>query len=271
MKKQTILLFILFFLGGTIWCQNIVIKGIVITDNGNPIPDVVISRNWSKSGIVSKYDGCFQLEVTTADTLVFKHLSFEPKAIAIANIPTTDSLMVSLKVRTIELGEVQITNWGTWEDFKTNILKRSIDSINNTPLNRLRAIFPNASHPIKNPYFRALQKIKITPLNIIGGIFSGNLPAMLYTNLSKEQKYRREISQDILREQRIAKNSGRYSERIIKNILNIEGEELKQFKIYCDSQINLSLNDYELTEQINTLYKRWKKFKDKELIFNIEK
>lgn len=264
MKTYTLFSFFLFAVNLQATAKNNLIRGTVLTENMQPIRDVVISKNWSKTGFVSMQDGSFQIQANSNDTLIFKHLAFEPKAIALNNIPKTKPLEVILTPRTVELGEVQVTNWGTWNDFKHKILNKSIDSINNTPENRLNEMFPHAkTHPIKNPYFRAFDKIEITPTNILLSMLSGQLFRMVYTNLSKEQKYRREITSDILREQKIKRNDHRYSSKTLSNLLNIKEQELEKFKIYCDTRVDLSLNDYELIKQINELYKDWKTQKTK--------
>lgn len=248
----------LFFSANTTYSatNTILVKGIVLYEK--PIPDVVISRNWEKTKTLSQEDGTFYLYCQKKDTLIFKHLSFEPKAIALSEIKNTDSLVVILTPRTEKLGEVTITNWGTWQQFKQKIMNKSIDSINNTPENRLSAIFPGHSHPIKNPYFRNLKRTRLSPLNIIGkGIIGGDIVMMLYSNLSKEQKYRREFAANILRTQKITKNAYRYSSELLEKQLHITGDTLKLFKEYCDRKIDLSKNEYELVNQINSLYKDW--------------
>ncbi len=69
--------------------------GIVVDKNGTPVSDVLISVNWRKRGLLSNADGSFYIMAQRQDTLVFRHTSFEPKAIALQT-QMTDTLKIQL-------------------------------------------------------------------------------------------------------------------------------------------------------------------------------
>ncbi len=233
-------------------------QGIVIDEHNTPIADVLISVNWSRKGLLSKSDGGFHIKANAQDTLVFKHVSFEPKAIVLRNMQT-NTLRVQLTRRTNILDEVTVTNWGTWQEFKQKIANMDADSIRNTDDYRLEMMFgAKKRHPIKNPYFRAMKEARITPTTVIfKGFLGGDLINMLRSK-SLAQKLRREIQNEKLQELSVQKNAYRYSEQLIANALKIKGKELKSFKIYCDYELDFTQSDYNLTKQIVELYKKWK-------------
>ncbi len=233
-------------------------QGVVVDEHNTPISDVLISVNWSRKGLLSKLDGSFYIKANVRDTLVFKHVSFEPKAIALQNIQT-NTLKVQLTRRTNILDEVTVSNWGTWQEFKQKIANMNADSIRNTDDYRLEMMFgAKRRHPVKNPYFRAMKEARITPATVIfNGLFGGDLINMLRSK-SLAQKLRREIQNEKLQELSVQKNAYRYSEKLIANTLKIKGKELKSFKIYCDYELDFTQSDYNLTKQIFELYKKWK-------------
>ncbi len=234
-------------------------QGIIVDEQNIPIADVMVSVNWQKRGLLSKIDGSFYIMANPQDTLVFKHTSFEPKAVALKSRNTTDTLKIQLTERTLILDEVQITNWGDWQDFKHKIATMNSDSIRKTNEYRLEMMFgAKKRHPVNNPYFRGREEPKINPLTIIGGIFSGGLPRMLYNKYSKTEKIRRKIQEEKLQELNVRNNAYRYSEKKLQELLHIKGDKLKNFKAYCDYSLDFSKNNYELIEQIKNLYETWK-------------
>ncbi len=42
-------------------------------------------------------------------------------------------------------------------------------------------------------------------------------------------------------------------------MLRINGDTLKNFKLYCDYLLDFKQTDYKLAKQIHRLYKKWKK------------
>lgn len=242
--------------------KEINVKGIVVDEHNTPIPEVFISVNWGKRGLLSRDDGTFYITANLQDTLVFKHTSFEPKAIAISYVGTNDTIKVQLTERTLTLGEVEINNWGTWQDFKDKIQNMDADSIRQTNEYRLETMFGyKKRNPIKNPYFRGQPEPKINPLTIIGSILSGGLPRMLYNKYSSKEKRRRKIQAEKIQELTVEQNEYRYNEELLGKILNLKGQKLHAFKIYCDYALNFNQNDHKLLKQINALYKNWKNTK----------
>lgn len=243
--------------------KEVNIQGIITDENNLPIPDVVIRVNWGKMGVLSREDGSFRITTNSQDTLIFEHTSFEPKAIVASYLATNNTIKIQLTERTLTLGEVEINNWGTWQDFKHKIESMNADSIRQTDKYRLETMFGNKKrHPIKNPYFRGQEEPKINPLTVIGGIFSGNIPQILYNKYSRKEKNRRKIQAEKLQELAVEHNKYRYSKEILHKMLKIKGKELQHFKAYCDYSLDFRQNDYKIVRQIKMLYQNWKQKED---------
>ncbi len=233
----------------------------MVDENGLAVSDVLISVNWRKRGLLSKADGSFYIMAQRQDTLVFWHTSFEPKAIALQS-QMTDTLKIQLTERTLILDEVTVTNWGEWQDFKHKIAGMNADSIRNTDEYRLEIMFgAKKRNPIKNPYFRGQEESKLNPLTIVGGIFSGALPQMIFNKFSKKEQIRRKIQAEKLQELSVERNAHRYSLKLLEKLLKIKGKQLKSFKKYCDYTLNFNQNDLHLIKDIDSLFECWKKQK----------
>ncbi len=237
--------------------RKVIINGIVTDEANNAIPEVFISINWSSSGLLSCDDGSFYLRVSGQDTIVFKHTSFEPKVLVAKNLDSTDSLKIQLTERTLQLNEVQVTNWGNWEDFRHKIATMNADSIRKTSEYQLKTMFNNIDlFPEDKHADRFLSSLKLPPsvakqLNPYGASFAGigiglNKKGTLHT--TKEKKIKLALK----------KNAHRYSLAILSKIVKIKGKTLKEFKEYCDYFIDFKQNDYELITQIKRLYNEWK-------------
>ncbi len=236
--------------------KKVVVNGIITDETNIAIPEVFISINWSKSGLLSKDDGSFYLIVSEQDTLVFRHTSFEPKAIALQN-SNTDTLKVQLTERTLILDEVEVTNWGDWKDFKRKIANQNSDSIRQTPEYQLKTMFNNIDlFPEDKHADRFLSSLKIPSLiakqlNPYGASF---VSMGIGLNKQRENPY---ITKEKKIKLALEKNAYRYSLSILSKIVKLEGTALKEFKNYCDYFIDFKQNDYQLTKQIHTIYKEW--------------
>ncbi len=218
--------------------KQVSVFGIVVDEQNVPVSDVLVSVNWSKKGLLSKADGSFYITANSQDTLVFKHLSFEPKVVALPN-NFADTLKVQLTQRTLILDEVQITNWGTWQDFKHKIAEMDADSIRQTDGYRLKSMFDGVGKKIGQS------------LPSFGGIGFGvafNISTQSRGYASTMERKKREIRK---------RNAYRYSEKLLAKVLHLEGKKLKDFKSYCDNFINFDQSDYKMLKQIDSLYKEW--------------
>ena len=82
--------------------------GVVVDDNGRPVPDVAITVDAGAAGVVSAPDGTFRLDLdlTKPRRLTFRHISFRPQMISVA---ADSSLRIELAPSLYPLQGVTVT------------------------------------------------------------------------------------------------------------------------------------------------------------------
>ena len=65
----------------------VTVTGVVVDDQGQPIPDVAITIETSSAGVASASDGTFRLDLDLSQPrrLTFKHISFKPQMISVVS------------------------------------------------------------------------------------------------------------------------------------------------------------------------------------------
>ena len=84
------------------------IQGIVTDTNGEPLPGVSVSIDGSNKGVVTGFDGAFQINTKQNSDLIFNYIGFE-KAIK----PANDSMLVALQENKAALDEIVVIGYGT--------------------------------------------------------------------------------------------------------------------------------------------------------------
>ncbi len=89
--------------------RNIVVKGLVLDADGNPLPGVTITVVGSTKGVITDYEGIYSIEVKPTDQLLFSFVGMESQTIQIESRTTIN---VVLKEKIDELEEVTIVAFG---------------------------------------------------------------------------------------------------------------------------------------------------------------
>lgn len=89
--------------------QNIVIKGIVNDENGEPLPGVTITVLGTTRGVITDRDGSYSIEVQPSDKLIFTFVGMESQII---DVGSQKIINVDMKIKTEELEEVEIVAFG---------------------------------------------------------------------------------------------------------------------------------------------------------------
>lgn len=108
--------------------RNIVVKGLVLDADGNPLPGVTITVVGSTKGVITDYEGIYSIEVKPTDQLLFSFVGMESQTIQIESRTTIN---VVLKEKIDELEEVTIVAFGKQK--KESVIG-SISSIKPTEL-----------------------------------------------------------------------------------------------------------------------------------------
>lgn len=132
MKPTQFLIFLIFFFSSNVFAKQSdkAIKGRVIDSNQIPIPDVNIFVEGTNTGTITDRNGNFELRVNEEDEskcLIFSHVQYDEKKIAISSVATgTEGMVVELEYSLLVLDEVNVEDnriKDINEDASTFILK----------------------------------------------------------------------------------------------------------------------------------------------------
>lgn len=88
--------------------EKILVKGKVLDSSGTPLPGASITEKGANNGVLSDFDGNFQIEVNKESVLIFRSLGFVTKELP----ASTDFINVNLEESTSELEEVVVVAQG---------------------------------------------------------------------------------------------------------------------------------------------------------------
>lgn len=85
-----------------------IVTGVVVDDQGHPIPDVAITVETSSAGVASASDGTFRLDLDLSQPrrLTFRHISFKPQMISVTS---DSSLRIELAPSVYPIQGVTVT------------------------------------------------------------------------------------------------------------------------------------------------------------------
>lgn len=135
MKRKGKLLFtsLLLFAFGIVQAQDFTLKGIVRGD-GSPLPGVNIVVKGTYRGVVTDFNGSYEIKVQSSDTLQYTFLGFIPQEIAVDGQRTIDVILSS---DLSDLDEVVAVGYGTLE---RKDLTGSQVSLKSKDINLLQAV-----------------------------------------------------------------------------------------------------------------------------------
>lgn len=77
MSKQFYMLLVLLFLGVASLSAQVKVKGTITDESGNPLPGANVVVKGAKKGVVSDFDGNYQIEAKQGDVLEFSFVGFQ--------------------------------------------------------------------------------------------------------------------------------------------------------------------------------------------------
>ena len=107
MKKA--FLVVLMLSSSLIFAQNN-ISGSVSDESGNPIPGATVVVEGTNTGVVTDFDGNYQIDASTGDQLTFSSLGFASQTITVGN---QDQINVTLVTSVDILDEVVVSGYQT--------------------------------------------------------------------------------------------------------------------------------------------------------------
>ncbi len=151
---------------------------------------------------------------------------------------------IPLQERVYEISKVEITPWGTYEDFKNKFLNLDME----TPRERL--------HPL---VFEDLPQLPDDTEPVEPGITSPI--SMIYNLFSKEAKARQKYQELKDRESIEKKIEEKFNRETVSNLTGLEGEKLDKFMEFCNFNDAYILNtrEYFILERVKKKYKQFMK------------
>ncbi|WNB18084.1 SusC/RagA family TonB-linked outer membrane protein [Marivirga arenosa] len=109
MKKQYLLMIILFLIGTFSYGQDRVIEGTVVSaSDGLPLIGATVVKKGSTSGVTTDLDGKFKLSISQPEILVVSFIGFAEKEVAV-NLGQSGPLTISLEEDITKLNEVVVS------------------------------------------------------------------------------------------------------------------------------------------------------------------
>lgn len=133
MKLNKIIFYLFsFVLGcGVLSAQNITITGEVLDDNNVPIPGATIMEQGTKNGVVTDFEGKYEIAAAPESSLVFSYLGYTTITVAINNKTVIN---VTLQPELATLDDVVVVGYGTQ---KKSVVTGAISSVKASDIENL--------------------------------------------------------------------------------------------------------------------------------------
>lgn len=223
--------------------DNILIEGLVIDENDDPVPFVNIANLTYSKGTASNDEGRFSIIMKAQDTLMFSSVGFKSYYFTIYKEVATKQLNVTIQMNSIslELEPVKVFAYKNEQAFKQAIINMKV----NVPVNE-RIKIPG----IKYGEMREVKPNILSPVSLVQGLFSKEM---------KEQKKYAKVTQEFesWKQQVYLK----YNPIIVQEITGLKEDEIDYFMKFCEigeSFIRLS-NQYEITLAVQQCFDKFNK------------
>ncbi|GIM59345.1 SusC/RagA family TonB-linked outer membrane protein [Capnocytophaga canimorsus] len=112
MSKQFYMLLVLLFLGVASLSAQVKVKGTITDESGNPLPGANVVVKGAKKGVVSDFDGNYQIEAKQGDVLEFSFVGFQTQVKKVMGGGKQLIINVLLKEDSQQLDDVVVVGYG---------------------------------------------------------------------------------------------------------------------------------------------------------------
>lgn len=212
-------------------------------DSFKPVKNAHIININNNRATISDTLGNFDIRLKPGDSLKissigyrqkFYHYDGEWKNVVFESIP--------LKERIYEITEVEITPWGSYENFKNRFLNLDME----TPREKLHPLVLE-DFPEKPENTEPVEPGITSPISLIYNIFS------------KEGEERRKYKELQKKETREKKIQSKFNRETIGNLTGLEGEKLDKFMEFCNftDEYILNTKEYFILKRVKMKYKQF--------------
>jgi hypothetical protein len=214
-------------------------------DTFKPIRNAHIININNNRATISDTLGNFDIRLNPGDSLKISSIGYRQKFYQYTGEWKNDVFeSIPLKERIYEISEVEITPWGTYEEFKERFLNLDRE----TPREKI--------HPLAWDFLKERPE-EVEPIE--PGISSPI--SMIYNLLSQEGKERRKYQEIKKKEPREKKINSKFNREIVGNLTGLEGEKLDRFMEFCNftDEYILNTREYFILERVKRKYKQFMK------------
>lgn len=221
--------------------QRTVLRGLLL-DAELDIPVAaahVLNLSDSVASITSP-EGAFRISASIGDSIIFSSIGYQPKAMIVKQEELIDELLViRIRSKNYELGEVEVNPLGSKEQFRKNFMELDLDD----GTMEIRGVQGPTKPEHEIPITENADEISKAKY-----LFTNPL-SFLYGNLSGDAKKRQRLHELEAQEERFRKNDSKFNEETVHRITDYEGDRLRAFMDYCNfsEQQIYRYSDYELT------------------------
>jgi len=119
-----------------LYFQQIMIAGLVTSEDGSPIPGVTVNVKGTAKGVVSDFDGKYAISASEGNILVFSYLGMKSieKTVGESNV-----INASLETENSELDEIVVIGYGSLkkQNLTSSISKITSEAIENRPIRNM--------------------------------------------------------------------------------------------------------------------------------------
>ncbi len=119
LSRLLLTLAIVFLASDTLFAQNNTIRGIVLDNNGQPLPGVTITVKGTARATVTGVEGRFTFAANKGETLVVSIIGFVPQEVVVTS---EANYSVQMKQETQNLNEVVVTALGVKKEFQNWVI-----------------------------------------------------------------------------------------------------------------------------------------------------
>jgi hypothetical protein len=129
------------FILQTSFAQNVIVKGTITSQTGEPLSDVSILVKGSTAGTSTKADGSFEISAPQNSTLIFSYVGFITKEVKLSS--GQSNLALQLLTDKNELNQVIVVGYGTRRKSGRNRSHTSISeqAIKDVPASNLHLLY----------------------------------------------------------------------------------------------------------------------------------
>ena len=217
--------------------RNIVLSGKILDDSlAYALPFVHLWNESTRLGGISNDSGEFKIKVRSQDTVVFSAIGYFSEVVVVSNSSSNQNVVVRLKPKKYEIGEVIVRRFRNYESFKYQVIHLDLPESETAELKEYINLTSTAA---------ALEADRERAVNdkLETGRFGYTTP--LGRGINPEKAKMEKISKLKKREQII---NDKYNRVVVGEITQLDGDDLSDFMAFCNYS-----NDYLFETDLYTI------------------